>query len=140
MTSDDTILTNYNLTDPERGYMDIIRLNNMIFYAHHGYYKAERELGQKFEVDVVLECDFSQAVETDSLDDAINYRTVYEKVSKIFNSYKFTLLETLAERIAASILTLFPVYSIRIRVRKPQVSMNGFLDNVEVEIYRQRER
>jgi dihydroneopterin aldolase len=118
--------------------MDIIRLNNMIFYAHHGYYKAERELGQKFEVDVVLECDFSRAVETDSLDDAVNYRKVYEKVSEIFNSYKFTLLETLAERIAASILTLFPVYSIRIRVRKPQVSMNGFLDNVEVEIFRQR--
>ena len=23
----------------------------MIFHAHHGYYQAERELGQKFEVD-----------------------------------------------------------------------------------------
>jgi dihydroneopterin aldolase len=121
-----------------RGNMDIVRLNNMIFYAHHGYYKAERELGQKFEVDVVLECDFSRAVETDQLKDAVNYRKVYKKVSEIFNSYKFTLLETLAERIARSIFELFPVYSIRIRVRKPQVSMNGFLDNVEVEIFRQR--
>ncbi len=118
--------------------MDIIRLNNMIFYAHHGYYKAERELGQKFEVDVELECDFSKAVQTDRLEDALNYRQVYEKVSQIFNSYKFTLLETLAERIAQGILELFPVLSIRIRVRKPQVSMNGFLDNVEVEIFRSR--
>lgn len=116
--------------------MDIIRLNNMIFYAHHGYYKAERELGQKFEVDVELECDFSKAVQTDRLEDALNYRQVYEKVSQIFNSNKFTLLETLAERIARGILERFPVRSIRIRVRKPQVSMNGFLDNVEVEIFR----
>ncbi len=118
--------------------MDIIRLNNMIFYAHHGYYKAERELGQKFEVDVILECDFAKAVKSDRLQDAVNYKAVYQMVSGIFNSYKFTLLETLAEKIAKNILEHFPVHSIRIRVRKPQVSMNGFLDNVEVEIYRER--
>lgn len=118
--------------------MDIIRLNNMIFYAHHGYYKAERELGQKFEVDIVLECDFSKAVKSDQLEDAVNYKLVYEMVSSILNSYKFTLLEALADRIAMKILESFAVFSIRIRVRKPQVSMNGFLDNVEVEIYREQ--
>jgi dihydroneopterin aldolase len=116
--------------------MDIIRLNNMIFYAHHGYYQAERELGQKFEVDLELECDVSQAIRSDSLSDAINYRDVYKRVSEIFNSYKFTLLESLADKISQGILEHFPIHSVRIRVRKPQVPMNGFLDNVEVEIYR----
>ncbi len=120
--------------------MDLIRLNNMIFYAHHGYYQAERELGQKFEVDVVMECDFSRAIETDNLKDAINYKEVYELVQQIFSRYKFTLLEALAAEISKEILQSFPVHSIRIRVRKPQVSMNGFLDNVEVEIYRERRK
>jgi len=120
--------------------MDVIRLNNMIFYAHHGYYKAERELGQKFEVDVVMDCDFSAAVKTDRLEEAVNYRDVYNRVATIFNSTKFTLLETLAETIAAEILEHFSIHSIRIRVRKPQVSMNGFLDNVEVEIFRERRK
>ncbi|RMG68661.1 MAG: dihydroneopterin aldolase [Calditrichaeota bacterium] len=116
--------------------MDIIRLNNMIFYAHHGYYQAERDLGQKFEVDVELGCDFSRAVKTDRLEDTVNYRQVYQQVSQIFNSYKFTLLETVADKIAHQILENFPVSLVRIRVRKPQVAMNGFLDNVEVEICR----
>lgn len=108
----------------------------MIFYAHHGYYQAERELGQKFEVDVELECDVSKAIQTDSLHDTMNYRDIFTRVSEIFNSYKFTLLETLADKIAHDILKQFPIHSVRIRVRKPQVSLNGFLDNVEVEIYR----
>lgn len=118
--------------------MDIIRLNNMIFYAHHGYYQAERELGQKFEVDVEMQCDFSQAIQTDSLNDTINYREIFDRVSQIFSSYKFTLLETLADKIAHDILDQFPVQSVKIRVRKPQVHLNGFLDNVEIETYRSR--
>ncbi len=32
--------------------MDIIKLTNIVFYAHHGYYEAERELGQRFELDI----------------------------------------------------------------------------------------
>ncbi|RMF60986.1 MAG: dihydroneopterin aldolase [Calditrichaeota bacterium] len=118
--------------------MEIIRLNNMIFYAHHGYYRAERELGQKFEVDVEMECDLSRAVESDDLNDTINYKEVYEHISRIFNSSKFTLLETLADKIAQHILESFLVESVRIRVRKPQVSLNGFLDNVEVELFRSK--
>lgn len=108
----------------------------MIFYAHHGYYQAERELGQKFEVDIELECDVSKAIQTDSLHDTINYRDIFTQVDQTFKSYKFTLLETLADKIAHDILSQFPIRSIRIRVRKPQVPLNGFLDNVEVEIHR----
>lgn len=116
----------------------IIRLNNMIFYAHHGYYQAERELGQKFQVDLELEADFSRAIETDNLSDALNFESVYKTVYQIFNSYKFTLLETLADRIAEDMLAKFDVSSVLIRVRKPQVPLNGFLDNVEVEVKRRR--
>lgn len=118
--------------------MGKIRLNNMIFYAHHGYYQAERELGQKFQVDMELECNFEKAIHSDGLKDAVNFESVYQKVHHIFSSYKFTLLETLADRIAIEILENFPVNSVLIRVRKPNVPLNGFLDNVEVEHFRRR--
>jgi len=118
--------------------MGKIRLNNMIFYAHHGYYQAERELGQKFQVDMELECNFDKAIQSDDLKDAVNFESVYQKVHHIFSSYKFTLLETLADRIAIEILENFPIDSVLIRVRKPNVPLNGFLDNVEVEHYRRK--
>jgi dihydroneopterin aldolase len=113
--------------------MGKIRFNNMIFYAHHGYYQAERELGQKFQVDMELDFDFDNAVKSDDLKDTVNFETVYQKVHHIFSSYKFTLLETLADRISVEILENFPINSILIRVRKPNVPLNGFMDNVEVE-------
>jgi dihydroneopterin aldolase len=105
----------------------------MIFYAHHGYYQAERELGQKFQVDIELNCDFTKAIKTDDLKETVNFEAVYQKVNHIFSNYKFTLLETLADRIADEILENFPVTAVQIRVRKPNVPLNGFMDNVEVE-------
>ena len=118
--------------------MGKIRFNNMIFHAHHGYYKAERELGQKFEVDMELDFDFASAVKSDDLKDTVNFEEVYQKVYHIFSSYKFTLLETLADRIASEVLRSFPVKMVLIRVRKPNVPLNGFMDNVEVEHFKSK--
>ena len=118
--------------------MGKIRLNNMIFYAHHGYYQAERELRQKFQVDMELDFDFDNAIGSDDLKDTVNFEAVYQKVYHIFSSYKFTLLETLADRIADEILQNFPINSTLIRVRKPNVPLNGFLDNVEVEHFKRK--
>jgi dihydroneopterin aldolase len=118
--------------------MGKIRFNNMIFHAHHGYYQAERELGQKFEVDMELDFDFASAVKSDDLKDTVNFEEVYQKVYHIFSSYKFTLLETLADRIASEVLQSFPVKMVLIRVRKPNVPLNGFMDNVEVEHFKSK--
>jgi dihydroneopterin aldolase len=118
--------------------MDVIKLVNMVFYAHHGYYKAERELGQRFELDIEARCDLREAAENDDLKSTIDYRTVYKIAKDAFENYKFKLLETVADRIAQEILDSFNVNSVLIRVRKPHVPLKGFLDHVEVEITREK--
>lgn len=110
----------------------------MIFYAHHGYYKAERELGQRFELDVEMETDFSKAIISDSLKDTINFESVFEEIEKIFSSTKFSLLETVGNRIIERLLEKFPIHAIKLKIRKPQVPIKGILDNVEIEMYRER--
>ncbi|RLD12834.1 dihydroneopterin aldolase [candidate division KSB1 bacterium] len=119
--------------------MDIIRLKNMIFYAHHGYYEAERELGQKFEVDIEVQCDFKPAAETDDLKKTIDYRKIYDISKEIFEKSKFKLIETVAERMAKQLLQLPGITNVRIRVRKPHVPLNGLLDFVEIEIFREKQ-
>ena len=118
--------------------MDKIKLSNIVFYAHHGYYKAERELGQRFELDIIVECDVSDASKTDELEDTIDYRKVYALAKEAFENYKFKLLETVAERIADQILKSFNVHTVVIKVRKPNVPIKGFLDHIEIEIRRSR--
>ncbi len=118
--------------------MDTIRLTNMTFYAHHGYYEAERELGQKFEVDIEISFDLQQAAAEDDLSQTMDYTAVYQIAKDTFENYKFKLIETLAERIAEKILLIPDIPNVLIRVRKPHVPLNGLLDHVEVEIYREK--
>jgi 7,8-dihydroneopterin aldolase/epimerase/oxygenase len=119
--------------------MDIIKLANIVFYAHHGYYEAERELGQRFELDIEVECDLHEAALNDELKSTIDYRQIYAIAKDAFENNKFKLLETVATRIASQILQAHPVHSVLIRVRKPHVPLKGFLDHIEVEIKRSRD-
>lgn len=116
--------------------MDKIRLNNIVFYAHHGFYKAERELGQKFEIDIELGCDLQESAKSDDLSRTIDYSKIYTIAQETFSHYKFKLLETVAEKMATEMLLISGVNAVKIKVRKPHVPMNGLLDSVEIEIYR----
>ena len=118
---------------------DVIKLANMVFYAHHGYYEAERELGQKFELDIEVTCDLSEASANDDLNKTIDYRTIYSIAKDAFENYKFKLIESVASRIAKQILKSHLTSSVLIRVRKPHVPLKGFLDHVEVEIRRTKD-
>lgn len=118
---------------------DIIKLTNIVFYAHHGYYEAERELGQRFELDIEITCNLKEASKEDDLHKTIDYRTIYSIAKDAFENYKFKLIESVAERIAAQILKSNLTSSVLIRVRKPHVPLKGFLDHVEVEIKRTKD-
>ncbi len=109
----------------------------MIFYAHHGFYEAERELGQKFEVDIEVRCDLKPPALKDDLKQTMDYRAIYRIAKDTFENYKFKLIETVAERIAERILELNGIENVLIKVRKPHVPLHGLLDHVEVEIYRE---
>ena len=63
--------------------MDKILLQNLMFYGYHGVYEAERELGQKFYLDIVLEADLQKAGYSDELMDTIDYTAVYREVKEI---------------------------------------------------------
>lgn len=118
--------------------MDVIRLTNMTFYAHHGFYEAERELGQKFEVDIEIGYDLQHGAVEDDLAKTMDYTAAYQIAKDTFENYKFKLIETVAARIAEKILLIPNVPNVLIRVRKPHVPLNGLLDHVEVEIFREK--
>ena len=119
---------------------DRLTLMNMIFYGYHGVFAAEKELGQRFEVDVDLFLDLYQSGISDDLDLSINYVEVYTLVKDIVEERQFNLVEALAETIAGEIIAAYPVDKVGIRVRKPSPPGSGVMDGVEVEIERQATR
>lgn len=115
---------------------DIIRLNNMMFYAYHGVEPSEKQMGQRFEVDVELFLELTKAGHSDQLSDTVDYTHVYQAIEEIMLESDFNLLEALAEEISQTIIERFPVTATTVRVRKPHVSLRGIADGVEVEITR----
>ena len=120
--------------------IDCIKLANMGFYAFHGTTKAEKEVGQRFYLDVEMFLDLRPAGTTDNIHNTVNYVKVYDIISEITKKRKYNLLEALAEDIVEGMINHFPqLYRVRVKVRKPQVPLCGILDFVEVTIDRMNE-
>ena len=63
--------------------MITIELLDMRFYAHHGCFKEEQEIGTYFSVDLCIESPHSLAsVQSDRLEETINYQSVYDAVKE----------------------------------------------------------
>lgn len=119
--------------------MDRILLNGLVFFGKHGCHAAEQELGQKFLVDIELECDLSAAGESDSLEDTLDYVAIYNHAREVMEGESAKLLEHLAQRIADFALIDQRVSSAWVRLRKPHIALPGALDFIGIEITRTRE-
>jgi 7,8-dihydroneopterin aldolase/epimerase/oxygenase len=106
---------------------DRIILHNMVFRGRHGVHPAERELGQRFEVDVELTLDLSQAMLSDALQDTVDYSRAYAIVREEVENHQYQLLEALAGAIVRRLLAELPAAAVLVRVRKPQVPLHGVL-------------
>ncbi len=117
---------------------DRILLEGMVFFGRHGTLSAERELGQRFVVDLELRCDLRAAGMSDDLTKTVDYSEVYRLAREIVEGPPVGLTETVAERIAALVLGRYPqVEAVRVKVAKPQVRLdNTVLAGSAVEIVR----
>lgn len=120
---------------------DRILLEGMIFVGYHGTLPAERELGQRFVIDIELRCDLRAAGERDDLTQTVDYSEVYRAARAIVEGPPVGLTETVAERIASAIFADQPrVEAVRVKVSKPNVRLDDtVLTGSAVEIVRQRE-
>jgi dihydroneopterin aldolase len=120
---------------------DRILLEGMVFVGHHGALPAERELGQRFIVDVELIVVLATAGGSDDLADTVDYRGVHEQVRAVIEGPPCNLIEAVAERIAQAILDRHSkVEAVRVKVAKPDVRLGTMLAGSAVEITRRRDQ
>ncbi len=117
---------------------NIIRLKKATFYAYHGVLSEEQSVGGKFEVDVDIYTDFTEAAYKDSLKQTIDYDKVYKFMYRLALERKYYLIETLATRIADELLHEFSnIEKVSVRVRKNNPPIGGVVDCVEVEVIKE---
>lgn len=115
---------------------DIIRIEGIEFYGYHGDLPEERELGQRYCVDVDLSFDCAPAGGSDRIEKTINYAAVAKRIDEIGRRERFHLIEALAERIAEMILEEFSPWKVRVHVTKPHPPIPLSIRKVGVTINR----
>ncbi|MDP5184030.1 dihydroneopterin aldolase [Blastococcus sp. BMG 814] len=117
---------------------DRITVRGVRAHAHHGVYDFERERGQVFRVDAVLELDTSSAAADDDLSRTVNYADLAQRLHHVLSGEPVNLLETLAQRLADVCLAEELVDAVEITVHKPEAELGVPFDDVAVTIRRTR--
>ena len=119
--------------------INVIRIKSATFYGYHGVSSEEQRVGAKFEADVDIYTDFSEAAANDDLKKTIDYYQVYSFISELVVKQKYYLIEALATEITDGLLDKFKnAVKIAVRVRKNNPPLGGVVDYVEAEVIKER--
>lgn len=119
--------------------INVIRIKNATFYGYHGVSNEEQNVGGKFEADIDIYTDFSEAAIDDDLKKTVDYFHVYSFLSQFTVKQKYYLIEALAIDIADGLLKQFnKINKVAVRVRKKNPPLGGVVDYVEAEVIKER--
>ncbi|ADG73542.1 2-amino-4-hydroxy-6-hydroxymethyldihydropteridin epyrophosphokinase [Cellulomonas flavigena DSM 20109] len=119
---------------------DQIRLTGVSATGYHGVFAHERREGQTFVADVVLHVDTRRAAANDDLAHTVDYGEVALLVAAVLSGEPVDLVETVAERIAATVLARPGVHAVDVAVHKPQAPITVPFGDVVVSIRRDRSK
>ncbi len=104
--------------------MGKISLEGLTFYAYHGFYEHERELGNKFEVNISVEYDFEEAGLKDDLSKTVDYEKLYAIVDEIM-AVPSKLLEHVVQQICDRVLNELNVNAVEVSLSKFNPPISG---------------
>ena len=117
-----------------------IELEGMEFRAHHGCLEHEKVVGNDFVVDFRGDVDMAAAMESDNLEDAVNYALIYNVVAREM-AQPSDLLEHVAGRILKALEAKFPQFvSFSVRVSKKRPPVDGIVQWSRITVYHNTEQ
>lgn len=126
------------VVDEQGRRLDRIALTGIGATGHHGVHQFERDEGQPFLADVVLHLETRRAAAGDDLARTVDYGVVARRVHAVLAGEPVALIETVAERIAATVLADPGVHTVDVTVHKPQAPVEVPFEDVSVSIRRDR--
>lgn len=99
--------------------MDRIVIDGLRIHTTVGVYEWERMVRQTLWLDLELACDTKRAAACDDLAESIDYASLARRIEAFAIAHNFSLIETLAEKIALLVIKEFAVQSVKVYLRKP---------------------
>ncbi|MGY5450580.1 dihydroneopterin aldolase [Agarivorans sp. MS3-6] len=114
--------------------MDKVFIKELTVLATIGAYEWEKQIKQKLVIDLEMAWDNRPSALTDDLSLALDYAAVSQAVSDLVTGQAHELVETVAEKVAALVLTQFSVPWLKVTINKPGAV--PFATSVGVQIER----
>jgi len=99
--------------------MDKIVLTDLRVDAVIGIWDWEKRNSQSISIDLEMQTDTKKISQSDSIEDALDYKAVSKRAKQFIQDSQFNLIETLAENLAQIILEEFNVQWLRLSISKP---------------------
>src|SRR3989344_1880212 len=103
----------------------VVHLKNLVFSGIHGLTHKEQKRSQKFRLEIKIETDLSGEFKSDDIKDTFDYRPVLKIARRIVEKESYSLIETIAEKIAGEILVDSHVRRVSVSVAKPEIWKKG---------------
>ena len=103
--------------------IDTLRISALSINTRIGVHAWEQRISQKLLLDISIPVDISTC--NNELTNTIDYFALCQSVTQFVESNTFTLIETVAERVAALIKDTFTVNTLTVTVCKPHAVGNA---------------
>ena len=103
-----------NEAHPDTIFLHELRVDTVV-----GIWDWERKIRQTVSIDLEMGADIRRAAASDTIEDTLNYKSVAKRVQQFVGDSEFQLVETMAEKIAETVLAEFDLPWIQVRVSKP---------------------
>ncbi len=115
---------------------DIVFLRGLAIETTIGFFEWERHVKQTVVIDLEIPVDCAKAAGSDDVKDTVDYKAMSKRCIAFVSEAQFHLVETLAHKLAMTLLDEFGIAWIRLSLNKPG-AIRGSRD-VGVTIERRR--
>jgi 7,8-dihydroneopterin aldolase/epimerase/oxygenase len=115
-----------------------IEITGLSLYTHHGVERSERDVGQRLIFDLSFEVTDCGATVTDQVEDTIDYADVVQQVALAAQERSYKTLERLCSAVADRLMDRYGADAISVRAAKPEPPIALPVDEVAVEVWKER--
>ena len=113
--------------------MDIVFIKGLQINSTIGVFDWEKTIKQLLVFDVSLGCDIRDAAKNDDLTKTLDYAAISQEIETFCQANTVELLETLAERLAQHLISLYHLPWIKLTINKPTAVENAASVGVTIE-------
>ena len=115
-----------------------IEIVGLSLYTHHGVEEAERTVGQRLVFDLSFDLSECDATVTDRVEDTIDYGEVCQQVALAAQERSYKTLERLCSAIADRMMDRYNADAVTVRATKPEPPIPLPVEEVTVEVWKER--